>query len=384
MIQKITFLILLVAFTLSLLVSGQSRVNSQNQPTPKQDENSKEKKLSSAEEREALRQAQRPREVDRVVDKSLEYILGQQRSDGSFGASAHYRTALTSLSLMALLSRGHVPGPTKYGKAVSKGLDYLLSEKRQDSSGYFGNDNPGGSTKSGMYGHGITTLLLAELLGMGVSKEQEAKIVKALKNSIKLILKSQASRKSKGHEGGWRYSPESFVSDLSITVWQVMALRAAKNAGMDVPDKAIELAIGFIKNCFHQKQGGFIYQPGRTPIPSTVAAGILALQVCGIYNSIEVRRSADWLGQRPPQWTDQWIYYSIYYYAMAMHQLGETTDKVAQKKVRELILNRQQKDGSFPEPPNSGLEARAGPIYRTTLVVLSLSVEYRYLPIYQR
>lgn len=336
------------------------------------------------EERERLRQARRPTPADRAAERGLKYLLDQQRPDGSFGDQPHYRTAQTSLSLMALLARGHVPGPTPEGQAVTRGLTYLLDDRRQDERGYFGKDNPGGSVQSGMYGHGITTLLLAECLGMAETPEQEERLVRSLDRAIGLIVMSQAARKKKGYEGGWRYSPESFLSDLSITVWQVMALRAARNAGVQVPERSIELAIGFIENCFHEKQGGFVYQPGRTPIPSTVAAGILALQVCGIHDSPELRRSADWIRARPPEWTDSWIYYAIYYYAQAMHQLGETTDRVARKVVADLLLERQLEDGSWPDPPNSSLEARAGPIYRTSMAVLALSVEMRYLPIYQR
>ncbi len=335
-------------------------------------------------ELQELRRLQRPSPVDRAVDSGLAFLKSQQRGDGSFGFEQHYRVALTSLSVMAFLSRGHLPGDTPDGRVVSKGLGFLLEEGRQNDEGYFGNDGRAGSLKSGMYGHGIAALLLAELLGMGVDGAQEEKILLACRRALDLSLKAQSVRKSKGHEGGWRYTVNSPVSDLSITVWHTMALRAAKNAGMDVPSTAIDAAVGFIGNCFHEPTGGFSYQPAREPTVSSVSAGLLALHVCGVHSGEKVRDATDYVVRRPPSWEDPWCYYAVYYYSQAMHQAGEAHDQRARKVIHDLLLARQTRIGSWPSPPNSGQEERAGAVYFTAMAILALSVEYRLLPIYQR
>ena len=97
---------------------------------------------------------------------------------------------------------------------------------------------------SRMYGHGITTLMLSEMLGMGVDAQQDelirAKVPpgdRADSCARKKVPKNEANR------GGWRYSPDTGESDMSVTVWQTMALRAAKNAGLDVPKSAIDDAV---------------------------------------------------------------------------------------------------------------------------------------------
>ena len=89
-----------------------------------------------------------------------------------------------------------------------------------------------------MYGHGITTLCLTEMMGMAVSKRQEARIRSVAQKAVTLIMRSQRVRKSNPkYRGGWRYTPDAHDSDLSISVWQLMALRSAKNAGLEVARK---------------------------------------------------------------------------------------------------------------------------------------------------
>ena len=52
------------------------------------------------------------------------------------------------------------------------------------------------------------------------------------------------------HRGGWRYRIEHYDgSDISVTGWQIMALRAAKNLGCDVPAETIARAVDYIKRC---------------------------------------------------------------------------------------------------------------------------------------
>ena len=65
--------------------------------------------------------------------------------------------------------------------------------------------------------------------------------------------------------GGWRYSLRGWDSDISVTGWQLMALRAAKNLGCDVPTDNIERAVDFIKSCNDPNTGGYRYRPVLDP-----------------------------------------------------------------------------------------------------------------------
>jgi hypothetical protein len=152
--------------------------------------------------------------------------------------------------------------------------------------------------------------------------------------------------------------------------------------------------VSYVRRCFHTDQGGFSYQPPSNSIPSplvsTTAAGLFSLQVCGVYEGPEVRQAADWLMKEPSPLKprSRWFYYGAYYYAQAMHQLGERHAKHARPIIRRLLLDKnnpmQQEDGSFKSAPASSAEKHAGAIYMTAMAVLALAVEYELLPIFQR
>ena len=110
-----------------------------------------------------------------------------------------------------------------------------------------------------MYGHGFATLFLAECYGMSPRPELREKLDKA----VKLIVNTQ------NKEGGWRYQPQREDADISVTVCQVMALRAARNAGLYVPKETIDRSIDYVKRS-QNADGGFMYmlqggEPKRVP-----------------------------------------------------------------------------------------------------------------------
>lgn len=325
-------------------------------------------------------------QVDKDIEKAIKFIISKQKDDGSIYDRGNH-TTMTSLALMAMAAVGHQPvNPNAEGKAMQKALDFVLQEERQSETGYFG-----AKDGSRMYGHGITTLTLSEMLGMGLDEKQDQKIRKSTQKAIDLILRSQKVPKSPSHQGGWRYSPDSRDADLSATIWQLMSLRSAKNAGLNVPSAAIEDAIGYLERSYWSnldskgepvnKKSGFSYQPGGHPEYTTTAAGLLAMQVCGQYESPFVKGAADWLLENGPNTSRKFFYYGTYYYSQAMYQRGGEHSKEARKTVEGILKKLQRENGSWQ---GSGSEGSAGEIYSTTMAVLALAVKYHYLPIYQR
>ena len=88
------------------------------------------------------------------------------------------------------------------------------------------------------------------------------------------------------------------------------------------------------------------------------------------------------LKEHPPSWGDRFVLYGLYYYVQGMHQRGGETAESASRMVEAELLKHQDTDGSWKS--SSGEEQNAGKIYSTALAILSLSVKYHYLPIYQR
>jgi hypothetical protein len=326
--------------------------------------------------------------TDIAVDKAIAYLVSKQRDDGAV-LDKGTDTTMTALSIMAMASVGIQPGdPTPEGQTMQKALSFVLSDGRVDDKGYFGSKDG-----SRMYGHGIITLMLTEMLGMGGSEEQDQLIHDRCQKAIDVILSSQKEQKPTHARGGWRYNPNARDADLSVSVWQVMALRSAKNDGLQVPASAIRDAVEYLKRSYaspldrnglpDKKASGFCYEPRQNnPTFTMTAAGLLAMQVCGEYESPLVAGAADWLLARPPKWKERFCSYGTYYYAQGMYQRGGEHAKTAQQLVQEMLLANQAADGSWTAQNSS--ERGHGAVYATSMSVLSLSVKYHYLPIYQK
>jgi hypothetical protein len=321
--------------------------------------------------------------VDAALERAVNFLLSQQKESGAISDS-RYETSMSAIAIMALASVGHQPcDDTAMGDAMYRAIEFVLSEKRQEANGYFGQ-----ADGSRMYGHGIITLMLTEMLGMGRDEQQDQRISDALEKALTLILKAQQVRKAAVYQGGWRYEPNSTDSDLSVSVWQLMALRSAKNDGLDIPIAAIESATAYLERSYSRPDrddpaGGFAYIPNQNnPTFAMAAAGLLAMQVCGHYEAPEVIGASDWLLKRPLKLDERFFFYGCYYYAQGMHQRGGTYADTAAEQVISLLLPRQRGDGAWES--NDGQEKDAGLVYSTGLAMLSLSVKYHFLPIYQR
>ena len=198
-----------------------------------------------------------PAAEDAAVHRALEFLKNAQQPDGAWVSGGFGpATSVTSLAVMAFLAAGHVPGdPGPYRNALERGIRYVLAH--QESNGLLVSRTSHGP----MYCHGISTLMLAEVAGMTQEEELAARTRAALARAVKLILAAQAVPKNEDHTGGWRYQPNSNDSDISVTGWQLMALRAAKAAGCEVPSSSIDRAVAYLKRCALKQGGGFGYVP---------------------------------------------------------------------------------------------------------------------------
>lgn len=339
-------------------------------------------------------------QVKQTVDKAVAWLLKQQKTDGYFsddksnikakpGEVPAHSGAMTALALMGLASVGHMPNdPTPEGQAAAKALRFMVEFIRSDENGYLGR-----SDRSRMYGHGIITLMMTEMLGMAPDARTDEKLREMVDGALKLIMRAQQVPKSEANRGGWRYEPSSSDSDISVSVWQVMALRAAKNAGFDVPKEAIDQAVGYIKRSYRVERdsnglpksdaAAFSYEPyGGRQTFSTTAAGLLSLQVCGQYEAVEVLGSSNYLLKSPPEINEPWFFYGNYYYAQGMYQRGGEHAATARERTERILVSAQNPDGSWY--PRNGNEKSAGSVYATSLALLSLSVYHHFLPIYQK
>lgn len=308
--------------------------------------------------------------TDIAVRKGLAWLVAHQDAkQGNFGTKLPH--AYTALSCMALLAAGEQPGRSEYGRALQKGILYLV-DKADRNRGYLGGDG------SRMYGHGIATLVLCEAYGMLNSPDANQRVGKAVDAALKVTIRAQVRGKG-GHRGGWRYEPTSQDADLSVTAWQILTLRAAKNCGFDVPEKVVHEALEYVRGL--HSGAGFSYQHGRAPTPAMQAAGIVCLKMLEADTSeadkAKIATTAKSL-EKVDSSQGHNYYYQSYYLATANNMLGEKYQSSFLPELEKSLTRLQREDGQFNK--HSGND---GGIYSTAFAVICLSVRYQYLPIYQ-
>jgi hypothetical protein len=332
--------------------------------------------------------------VDVAVEKAVDYIVRQQDRTGFIQDKAQGKKkemAMTAFALMAMASVGNMPADyTPAGRAMDRALNYILKPGdtgREIQAGYFGRFDG-----SDMYGHGIITLALTELLGMGKDHAQDSLLRDRATRAIHVILEAQkVAKRDPRHTGGWRYSPSANDSDLSVSAWQIMALRSANNAGLNVPREAIEAAAVYLRRSYFSQRdqvgrplkaiSGFGYRVGESPTYAMTSAGLLALQVVGGYRLPEVEGAGKWLLNQSIDYKSGYFFYGTYYYSQAMKKLGGEYATQARNSIETILLTEQADDGSWEG--GNGKEKSLGRIYTTSLAVLALSVKHGFLPIYQ-
>jgi hypothetical protein len=311
--------------------------------------------------------------VDKAIERGLEYLLMAQKEDGSFHGTFGQTTALPALAAMACLAKGHVPGDSKYGVLIERSLDYILGN--HDDSGYFGAKGDGK-----MYAHSIVTLFLTEVSGM-VSRERQAQIDAVLPKAVKVILDAQNIKKNPYHDGGWRYTPTSSDSDTSCSGWALMALRSARLNGAQVPQTAIARAVSYMHKHHHKEKGCFGYQNADQNAVTLSGAGILCLELCGKHEDPASLSAAKFLMgvYRDKLPSEGFSYYGLYYASQGLFQIGGENWKEFSNWMYATYLPRQRASGAWPESGGERSE-----VYATAMTVLAFAVPYRQLPVYQR
>jgi hypothetical protein len=311
---------------------------------------------------------------EQALQRAAAWLARVQARDGSWRASPQggesYPCAMTGLAGLSLLAVGNTPRRGKYGANVARGINYLLS--KQNSDGFINGSGEG----RGMYGHGFAMTFLAECYGMIPDPEGEMgqRLKRCLDKAIVLTSRAQSN------PGGWYYTPNSGADEGSVTITQIQALRACKNAGLDVPKKTIDRAIGYIHKS-QQPDGGIAYQVGQSGSrPALSAAGAELLMMAGKYNDKSTQRVLKYVRQHiSADNMRQHDSYTTFYAAQAFHQVGGKDWAKYFGARRKRYLREQTTNGSWTYTGWG-----ASPVFDTSVGIIVLALPYNYLPIYQR
>jgi len=309
----------------------------------------------------------------RAVERGLAALAARQIQtgpmagsfgDGGAGYGAH--AGITSLAGIAFMAAGNVPGRGKYGDVVKKAVDFILNSSQQ--SGLLAADSSHGV----MYSHGFATLFLGEVYGMTGDDSVKEK----LQLAVRLIEKCQNS------QGGWRYMPVPYDADISVTICQVMGLRAARDAGIKVDKKTIENAIKYVHMC-QNPDGGFSYTAnfngGGGSGFERSAAGVAALYYAGEFEGDDIKRGLDFVFQFKPgggagRGAASHYFYGQYYASQAMFLAGGDYWTQWYPAIRDELVAKQERNGMWT--------GEVSPEYCTAIALIVLQMPNRYLPVF--
>jgi hypothetical protein len=298
-----------------------------------------------------------PAKVETMYTRGLKHLATTQAANGSWTDSSGQYPGVVGLATLAFLAHGEDPNHGPYAKNIQSTIDFLIKAQRNDN-GYIG---------TSMYNHGFATLALAESYGV----VDDPRIEKSLNKAVELILSAQA----RNPKGAWRYSPDSKDADTTISGCQIVALLAARNAGIPVPDAAIERALKYMSTC-RDSAGAYGYTSRGGAKVTLTAIGSLCYSLAKMKEAKGFDKSLSYLTKNIEYRDPHYTYYFEYYMSQALFQADEETWKLWNSQNIRLLAATQQQNGSWL--------GNRGPAYSTASALLSLALNYRYLPIYEK
>jgi len=333
--------------------------------------------------------------LDEAAERGLAFLAAAQHEGGYWTAHVGHKrgdrylvstsadtqeelgqghVGVTSLAALAFLAAGNLPGRGPHGAVVSRALEYVLGQAEE--KGFISD------SRSRMYSHAFATLFLAQMHGMA----REERLQLALERAVNWIVDCQ------NQQGAWRYNAFSREADLSVTVCQLQALRAARNIGIRVPGDTIDRAVDYVRRSrtpAGQDAGLYYYKiAGRGAYRKNQqyainAAAVTSLFSAGVYDEELTLPALQFMQDEYPFLTEYYrhhyyYWYGNYYASQAFFHRGGAAFERYHRRICLDLLDDQRADGSWFNDVGPGDE------FSTAVASLILLIPRQYLPIFQR
>ncbi len=318
-----------------------------------------------------------PPSVRTINDRCLRYLVNTQLADGSWQASRN-GAGITGICVMAFMASGEDPDYGPYAENIRKALRNIITTQNP-KSGFLQ-----GSGHGSMYHHGFAMLALSEAYGAisddllwkdsGTPESRRRTIGEALELAVRCALTAQ----EKNPWGAWRYTLTARDADTTVAGTVLMGIFGARNAGIEVPNEAIEKALNFFQTCT-SRGGGVSYMPSRSHGDSITRSAIATLvyAIGKRKDTQEYKATSEFIKRRLDyNVSGGYMFYTLYYMAQALFQSDFDAWQTWNLSTIERLQKLQRGDGSF--------NSNYGRAYGTGMAVLTLALNYRLLPIYER
>lgn len=316
-----------------------------------------------------------PADVELIYERGLQWLVANQAADGSW-TDGDNGPGVTGMCVMAFLAAGDDPNFGPYSDSIRRAVRNMISGQGAET-GFFG----GQSGHSSMYHHGFAMLALSEVYGVLDEEtlwttDTPAGQRRSIGRSLELAVQGAVTSQQNNEFNAWRYGPEATDADTSVSGAVLMGLLAARNAGIKVPDEAIDKALNYFKSMTTNR--GEVGYSGIGGGGSQNLKAIAAL-VYAIGKRKDILQYNAVLGQLTVNLEhEEYSYpeYFRYYAAQALFQgdfdAWEKWNRVTVRRLRD----SQNDDGSF--------DSDHGRAYATSMSLLAMALNYRFLPIYER
>ena len=321
-----------------------------------------------------------PSKVKSVYSRGLNYLAQSQADDGSWAGGATRsphgaggESGITGMCVMAFLASGEDPNYGKYSLNIRKAVRSII-QSQDKTTGYL----PGS-----MYHHGFAMLGLSEAYGAIDEKglwqgQPKSDNQRGIGQALELAVRCAVTSQSNSKWGGWRYSPQDGGADTSVSGAVLMGLLAARNAGIEVPDTCIEKALGYYRSSTSDK-GMVAYTGGIGGSGASMNRSAIATLVYSVGKKKDWKEysgTLDYISKNLTHEEQSYPIYFRYYMAQALFQGDFDAWSKWNRETTDQLANVQQSDGSFI--------GNQGPAYATSMSLLALALNYRFLPIYER
>lgn len=313
-----------------------------------------------------------PRDVREMYDRGMQYLISSQAEDGSW-QDGQRGPGTTGLAMMVFLASGEDPNFGVYALPIRRALRSMVRAQNA-TTGYMGDS---------MYHHGFATLALAEAYGsvdetdLWETGTPAAGKERSIGAALELAVRCSVTSQSTNPHRAWRYSPSARDADTSVSGAVLMGLLAARNAGIEVPDKSIDDAIKYFTTMTGDT-GSVGYSGGLGGMGQSLPRSSIACLVYAIAKRKDLKQyeaTKLYLSKSLDE-QSHYMEYARYYQAQALFQADlPTWEKWNRSLIRQLKAS-QAEDGSF--------SGQFGKSTATSLNLLALALNYRFLPIYER
>ena len=312
-----------------------------------------------------------------VTERAVRFLVSTQRDDGTWPGRVSSGAGVVGIGVMALLATGEDPDFGPYADTLRRSLRYIIV-----------NQSPTTGVASGpghgpMYHHGFACLALSEAYGVvnerllwqgtNVPVEERRTIGQALELAVRCSLTAQKNNPHKA----WRYSPEAQDAYTTVSGTVLMGLLGARNAGVEVPNEAVENALAYFRaNTLQDGSVSYQFTRGHGRGVTRAAIATLVYAIAKRKETREYQAVAQFIKERADQTVRDHPFYYRYYMAQALFQSDFDAWKAWNRRTIKELKSLQAEDGSFA--------SSHGKAYATGMAVLALALNYRLLPVYER